>query len=64
MDKRTRALIAALLGIWVLFPDFIPGHIDDIIAVIAMINQIVPLLKPEDAGQPQIEETNNEITMD
>ena len=33
MDNRNvKIIIMALLGAWIIFPDLVPGHVDDIIA--------------------------------
>ena len=40
MTKIERYLVIAVLGAWALFPDFIPGPVDDVIAIIGLIHQI------------------------
>ena len=47
MERIERILLITFLGAWALFPDMIPGPIDDVVAVIAMIHQIGQLAAPD-----------------
>ena len=46
MNKAEKIISVIILGAWVIFPDFIPGPIDDVLAVIMTVHQVCSIIMP------------------
>lgn len=58
MDNRNvKIIIMALLGAWIIFPDLVPGHVDDIIALIALLSQLS--MPKKEGSEPELIETKD-----